>query len=135
MKTKKYFLGFTIIETMIVVAILGILFLYTVFSSNFAREKIYKDTCIDNLRRIHMAKEFYANEYNKESGDICDDTDLNHYVQGGITSLFCPLDPNKTFASSYDINAIGTDTPPCCKILPNGKDGAAGNSDDHRITP
>ena len=116
--------GFSLIEMMIVIAIIGILLSFTVFSSITARQRIYRNICKDNLRRIHTVKELYANEHNKD--DICLPTaaDLNPYIKGGTTTLICPVDPNKSFATSYSINNIGTSTPPTCRI-----------KDDHRIIP
>lgn len=132
---SRFLTGFTITEMMIVVAIIGMLLLFTVFSTSNAKYKVYKDTCIDNLRRIHTAKELFANEHNKVTGDNCLSTDIGPYIQGGTASLFCPSDSSRSFAASYLINNIGTTTPPTCRILPNGKDGVQRNSDDHRITP
>ena len=124
---KKRFLslmGLTILELMIVVAVIGILLLFAIPNFISSQGKIYKGMCIDNLRRIHTAKELFAVEHNKNKGDSCLSSNIDPYIQGGTASLFCPLDPNKTFATSYLINNIGTNTPPTCKI--NG---------EHTISP
>lgn len=120
----KSFKGFTILEMMIVVAILGLLLVFALPNFTKSKEGVYREECIDNLRRIHTAKELYAIEHNKGADYEPKATDLDPYIKGGTASLVCPSDPGKSFSTSYLINKIGTKTPPTCN-----KNG------DHKITP
>lgn len=121
---KKFLAGFTILEMVIVVAILGLLIVFALPNFTKSKDNVYKQTCMDNLRRIHTAKELFAIEHNKITGDACVAEDLNRYIKGGAASLFCPDDPSGSFSTSYSINAIGASSPPACRI-----------KSDHRITP
>lgn len=111
--------GFTIVEMMIVVAIIGILIALAIPNFIHSREHVYRDMCINNLRQIRLAKAQWALENNKVDG-YSDFTaeDLDPYVEGNISSsLVCPLDSGGSVDSSYTINPIGTD--PTCKKKPS----------------
>ena len=114
MKLIKSKLAFTLIEIMIVVAIIGLLAAIAI--PNFVRARIRSQahSCVYNLRQIDAAKEQWAIENNKAAGSVPGIDALTPYVRGGIQDLRCPGDPNKTFASSYDINQVGQD--PVCRM-------------------
>lgn len=61
MQTRKY--GFTIIELLIVIAIIAMLaaMLFPAFSG--ARERARRTTCVNNLRQIMAAYEMYADDW------------------------------------------------------------------------
>jgi len=111
---KCYKNGFTLLEIIIVLAILSVLLAIAIPNFIGIRAAIQRDDCINNLRQIKMAKEQWALEKNREFADTPTAADLDPYVKGGTASLKCPLDPAKTFATSYTINNVGTD--PACKI-------------------
>ena len=106
--------GFTIIEIMIVVVIIGILASLAIPNFTAARDRVRKDMCINNLRQLKLAKEQWALEYNKDYNDVPAAANLDNYVRDGTASLNCPLDAAQTFETSYDISNIGTD--PTCII-------------------
>jgi prepilin-type N-terminal cleavage/methylation domain-containing protein len=120
--------GVTLVEVMIVVAIIGMLCAIAMPNFNRMRTNSYRDRCITNLRIIVAAKEHWSIEtgaadtavptaalldpYFKD--DIWDDVG-GYYLSGH--ELVCPLDPNganATFDTSYNINNIETN--PTCKI-------------------
>ena len=85
--------GFTLVEIMIVVAIIGLLAAIAIPSFVKARDTSRQKACINNLRQIDSAKEQYAMENNLVgSSDISGNiTDLDEYVKGEInTTILCP---------------------------------------------
>ncbi len=96
--------GFTLVEIMIVVAIIGIIIAIAVPAFLRARENSRGRACQENLTKIDGAKEQYALENKIGHGDEIKDTDI---VQaGGIGYLknmpTCPADGEK-----YEINNVG----------------------------
>jgi len=110
--------GFTLVEIMIVVAIIGLLGAIAIPNFVKARRKAQETTCIGNLRHLDDAKQRWALETGKGHFDVPADTDLQPYfgrgTAGSLTSMYCPLDPAKTLATSYDIGNVGTAT--SCKF-------------------
>jgi prepilin-type N-terminal cleavage/methylation domain-containing protein len=99
-KTK----GFTLVEIMIVVLIIGILLAIAVPNFIKARETSRKQTCIGNLKQMDSAKEQWAMENNKTTGDAC--------AWADITPAYIKSQPNCPSGGTYTVAVIGTN--PSC---------------------
>ena len=111
MRTRK---NFTLVEIMIVVAIIGLLAAIAIPSFIKARTTSQKNACINNLRQIDAAKEQWALETNQAADATPVAADINDYIKGTTTAVYCPADSTKDFGTSYTINALGEN--PVCNI-------------------
>jgi prepilin-type N-terminal cleavage/methylation domain-containing protein len=100
--------GFTLVEIMIVVAIIGLLAAIAIPNFVKARERAQTNACINNLRQIDGAKEQWALEQRKTTGDAIDQGQVNAYLKGNATPV-CPAN-----GSYGDYGAVGTS--PACTI-------------------
>jgi prepilin-type N-terminal cleavage/methylation domain-containing protein len=80
--------GFTLVEIMIVVAIIGLLAAIAIPNFVRARESAQLNTIANNLRILEGAKEQYALEYKLATATAVVDTDLLPYLKGGL-----PINP------------------------------------------
>jgi prepilin-type N-terminal cleavage/methylation domain-containing protein len=99
--------GFTLVEIMIVVAVIGLLAAIAVPNYVRARNTTFRKTCINNLRQVDSAKQQWALENRKTDSDTPGQADLAPYIK----NLLFPACPA---GGSYTINAVSTD-PTCSK--------------------
>jgi len=75
--------GFTLVEIMIVVAIIGMLATIAIPSFMKARTTSQKNACINNLRQIEAGKEQWALEARQGQGALADTSAVNLYLKAG----------------------------------------------------
>jgi prepilin-type N-terminal cleavage/methylation domain-containing protein len=96
--------GFTLIEIMIVVAIIGLIAAIAIPSFRKARETARAKVCLENLYQIEAAKQQWALEKNGTTGAIPPDNEVFEFMK---RTPECPG------GFTYDVNAIGVEA--ACK--------------------
>ena len=101
--------AFTLVEIMIVVAIIGLLAAIAIPNFVRARENAQRTACQANLRSIAGAKMTWALEQRRGNADVPTDADLF-----GPT-LYISAKPGCPANGTYTINQV--DTKPACSVV------------------
>ena len=103
--------GFTLVEIMIVVAIIGLLAAVAIPNLDHARRVAQAKACITNLVQINSAAEEFAMENGKKDGDaISYPTDLTPFIKLNSAHSI----PSCPAGGTYSISAVGTS--PVCSL-------------------
>jgi len=108
--------GFTLVEIMIVVAIIGLLAAIAIPNFVHSRARSQATACINNLRQIDSAIQQFAMETGKAPGDtISFPSDLTPYIKLNSASSIpgCPANGN------YAVQPVGSIPSVICSLGSN----------------
>jgi prepilin-type N-terminal cleavage/methylation domain-containing protein len=106
--------GFTLVELMIVVALIGMLSVIAIPHWVRARTTSQTNACINNLRQIAGATQQWALDNRQGSGAPVQPEEILPYMKNAVV---CPAGGvNGTFGSTYLITIVGD--APTCRIVP-----------------
>ena len=104
--------GFTLVEIMIVVAIIGMLATLAIPNYVKSRGRAQQVTCISNLHQIDGAVQTWATETKKDGDQAVTYSDISSYLRNAVS---CPAG-GTSFADSYTITTV--DAKPICQRKP-----------------
>src|SRR6187401_1539893 len=105
--------GFTLVEIMIVVAIIGLLAAIAIPNFVRARTSSQANACINNLRQIDGAVQQWALENKQLSSAVPTEANITPYMKA---VPICPAG-GPTFAASYNMTAVSNS--PTCLFVPS----------------
>ena len=105
---RRFAKGFTLVEIMIVVAIIGIIIAIAVPAFLRARENSRGRACQTNLKQIDGAMEQYALEFKVPKGGSIAMTDLTKPPKAGTGEGYLKVEPTCPSSGTYTVTALGT---------------------------
>jgi prepilin-type N-terminal cleavage/methylation domain-containing protein len=103
--------GFTLVEIMIVVAIIGLLASIAIPNFVKARTTAQMNACISNLRQVDGAIQQWALDTKQGDTATVNAADVLQYLKNAVV---CPSG-GKTFADSYSVSTVQA-RPTCLKV-------------------
>lgn len=103
-KAPSFLTGFTLVEIMIILGMIGLLIAIAIPSFNNARLQTRKSICINNMRQINSGKEQWALEYGKSTEDTPTENEVGLYIRSGFPR--CPSN------GTYSVGDLG-ELPSC----------------------
>jgi len=104
--------GFTLVEIMIVVSLIGMLAAISIPNFLKARYTSQRTVCINNLRQISSASQQWALEMKKDATSPITAADVLPYMKA---SVVCPAG-GTTFGDSYTVTTVAEN--PTCQQSP-----------------
>lgn len=95
--------GFTLVEIMIVVAIIGLLAAIAIPNFVKARDKAQKNACIANLKQLDSATEQWALENKKKTGDNTTASEIDQYLKNSVRPT-CPATGDYTYGTTVGVS-------------------------------
>ncbi|TAK98367.1 MAG: prepilin-type N-terminal cleavage/methylation domain-containing protein [Verrucomicrobia bacterium] len=102
--------GFTLVEIMIVVAIIGLLAAIAIPNFVKARKNAQTNACINNLRQIDAAKQQWGLETGAAAGSTPGSADIQPFLgrgsAGSVAGIYCPLSGPGAPLKGYTLNTL-----------------------------
>ncbi|SRR5258705_9545576 len=107
MKLERKPAGFTLVEVMIVVAIIGLLASIAVPNFIHSRELAHRKVCVGNLRQLEGAVQSWALEKRKYNGDSIVSAELFGSASYIKTQVICPAGGTYSYGLVGDPQHVG----------------------------